>query len=287
LSRDQSVSSSVQSQPEPSSDGTRLAHSWRISEARLIVASRCVVNILVIDIGGTHVKVWTSGESDCARFTSGKRLTPGRLLEHVKKHTQNWHYERVSLGYPGHVRNGHPSAEPYNLGPGWVEFDWSNAFPCPLKIMNDACLQALGSYEGGRMLYLGLGTGLGSAFIFDGQIIPLALGHLRSNRDEEFGHFLGQAGLTQYGVDAWRAIVLEAGSVFKAAFLADYVVFGGGNAKHLHDLPEGFRKGGNHNAYFGGLRLWQDAHHGDGPRIAVDHAANSDSAALTAPVCRT
>ena len=240
------------------------------------------MNILVVDIGGTHVKVWKSGESDSERFTSGKRLTPLRLVDRVKSYTQDWRYERVSLGYPGHVRNGHPSAEAYNLGPGWVEFDWSNAFPCPLRIMNDACMQALGSYEGGRMLYLGLGTGLGSAFIFDGQIIPLALGHLRSERGDEFGRLLGNAGLTRHGLDAWRAVVLEAGSVFKAAFLAEYVVFGGGNAKHIRELPEGFRKGGNHNAYFGGQRLWHDAHHADGHRFALDSGAEPEGTPVSA-----
>lgn len=214
------------------------------------------MNILVIDIGGTHVKVWRSDEKECEESVSGKRLTPTRMLDLVRSHTKGWHYDRVSLGYPGHVRSGHPSAEPHNLGPGWVEFDWSSAFDCPFRIMNDACLQALGSYDGGRMLYLGLGTALGSAFIFDGQIIPLALGHLRSYRGEEFTRYLGRAGLKEHGLKIWQKVVLEAGLSLKAAFLADDVVFGGGNARHIGELPEGLRKGGNHNAYLGGLKLW-------------------------------
>ncbi|MBI3861915.1 MAG: ROK family protein [Planctomycetia bacterium] len=238
-----------------------------------------VVNILVIDIGGTKVKIWKSGEGDSEKFVSGKRLTPRRLLDRVAAHTRNWHFDRVSLGYPGEVRNGHPNAEAFNLGPGWVDFDWGGAFECPLKIMNDACMQALGSYEGGRMLYLGLGTGLGSAFIFEGQIIPLALGHLRTERKEDFSHYLGRDGLKAHGKKVWREVAIEAALAFKAAFLADYVVFGGGNAKRLGKLPEGCRKGGNHNAYFGGLRLWHDAHRGDGLRLAVVPAVESARAA--------
>jgi hypothetical protein len=217
------------------------------------------VKILVIDIGGTHVKLWKSGAGPGAKFASGKNLTPDRLLHLFRSHTKTWNYDRISMGYPGEVRTGRPSAEPYNLAFGWVDYDWNSAFDCPLRIINDACLQALGSYEGGRMLYLGLGTGLGSAFIFDGQIIPLALGHLRSYRGEEFTGYLGRAGLKLHGLKIWRKVVLEAGLSLKAAFLADYVVFGGGNAKTVGDLPDGLRKGGNHNAYFGGLKLWQDA----------------------------
>lgn len=227
------------------------------------------MNILVIDVGGTNVKLWKSSEAACEKFTSGKRLTPAKLMDRVHRHTANWHYDRVSLGYPGEVRNGHPSADPYNLAAGWVDYDWSNAFDCPLRIMNDACLQALGSYEGGRMLYLGLGTGLGSTFIFDGQIVPLALGHLLSKQGEEFSSYLGHDGLELHGKKIWREVALEAGVSLKTSFLADYVVFGGGNAKRLGELPEGCRKGGNHNAYFGGLRLWQDGHQEDGPRLAV------------------
>src|SRR5262245_56679168 len=137
------------------------------------------MHILVIDIGGTNVKVWKTGESDKVKVPSGKKLTPDQLVKEVQEVTADWMYERVSVGYPGDVRNGHPSAEPWNLGDGWVDFDYANAFGCPVRIMNDACMQALGSYEGGRMLYLGLGTSLGCTFIIDGTIVPLALGHLK------------------------------------------------------------------------------------------------------------
>jgi hypothetical protein len=242
-----------------------------------------IVQILVIDIGGTHVKLWTSGAESCVRLASGENLTPARLISRVRRRAKNWHYDRVSIGYPGEVRSGRPSSDPYNLAPGWVDYDWNNAFDCPLRIMNDACLQALGSYDGGRMLYLGLGTGLGSAFIFDGRIIPLALGHLRSYRGEEFSRYLGRAGLNQHGLKIWRKVVLEAGLSLKAAFLADYVVFGGGNARSISNLPEGLRKGGNHNAYFGGLKLWQDVHQQDG-RLVVD-VSNEDAGNWTAAAC--
>lgn len=242
-----------------------------------------VVNILVVDVGGTNVKLWKSSEGECEKLTSGKKLTPAKLVDRVRRHTANESFDRVSLGYPGEVRHGHPSADPYNLAAGWVDFDWSNAFDCPLRIMNDACLQALGSYEGGRMLYLGLGTGLGSSFIFDGQVIPLALGPLRSKRGEAYSEYLGRDGLKRHGKQIWRDVALEAGVSLKASFLADYVVFGGGNAKRLGELPEGCRKGGNHNAYFGGVRLWQDVHPQDGPRLAAVPPVISGRTTAAAP----
>ena len=227
------------------------------------------MNILVIDIGGTNVKVWKTGEGDCEKISSGKKLTARRLVDRVKLIAEDWPYERVSMGYPGKVHHGRPAEDPYNLGPGWVAFDWSSAFSCPLRIMNDACMQALGSYEGGRMLYLGLGTGIGTAFIFDGKIAPLALGHLQFRDGEDFGHYLSRKGLKLHGAKDWRQAVVEAGRTLQAAFLADYVVFGGGNAKKLGDLPDGFRRGGNHNAYFGGLRMWEDGQSADAPRLTL------------------
>lgn len=227
------------------------------------------MNTLVIDIGGTNVKVWKTGESDNEKFSSGKNLTPRRLLDHAQAIAADWTFERVSIGYPGEVRNGRPIAEPWNLGSGWVDFEWSSAFTCPLRIMNDACMQALGSYEGGRMLYLGLGTGIGTAFIIDGKIVPLALGHLQFKEGKDFDHVLNRDGLKLHGAKVWRQSVFDAGITLKAAFQADYVVFGGGNAKKLDQLPEGCRRGGNHNAYFGGLRMWEDAIHLEGPRLSV------------------
>jgi hypothetical protein len=216
------------------------------------------MHILVVDIGGTNVKLWKTGESDKVKFPSGKTLTPERLVEAARREATGWEFDRVSIGYPGDVRLGRPAADPYNLGPGWVDFDFAAAFGCPVRIMNDACLQALGSYDGGRMLYIGLGTSMGTTLVSDGTIVPLALGHLKFC-DESFEHYLSRKGLKLYGKKRWRRAVFDAAATLKAAFLADYVVLGGGNAKKLDELPEGCRRGGNHNAYFGGLRMWEDA----------------------------
>jgi predicted NBD/HSP70 family sugar kinase len=218
------------------------------------------MNILVVDIGGTHVKVWKTGETDKVKLASGKEMTPQHLVEQIRHEIdgkQEWHYDRVSIGYPGDVVNGHPAKEPFNLGPGWIDFDYGDAFGCPVRIMNDACMQALGSYEGGRMLYLGLGTSMGTTFIIDHMIVPLALGHLTFRRGESFEDYLSRAGLELNGPRRWRRAVHEAAESLKAAFMADYVVLGGGNAKKLKTLPEGCRRGGNHNAYFGGLKMWE------------------------------
>lgn len=219
------------------------------------------MNILVIDIGGTNVKLWKIDEFDKVKFPSGKELTPKKLVDEVKNLTKNtgeWKFDRVSIGYPGDVVNGHPAKEPYNLGNGWVDFDYADAFGCPVKIMNDACMQALGSYEGGRMLYIGLGTSMGTTFIIDNKIVPLALGHLRFRRGNSYEQALNREALEKNGAKEWRQAVVEAVVTLKKAFLADYVVLGGGNAKKMHELPADCRRGGNHNAYFGGLRMWDD-----------------------------
>src|SRR5690242_15748882 len=215
------------------------------------------MHILVVDIGGTNVKVWKTGESDCEKISSGKKLTPGRLVEHVKAVASDWQFDRVSIGYPGAVHNGRPTAEPLNLGTGWVAFDWTDVFGCPMRIMNDACMQALGSYEGGRMLYLGVGTSIGSAFIFDGTIIPLSLGHILLHGKDTVEQCVNRVAMED-NLDRWKKRVAEAAIAFKNAFHAAYVVIGGGNSKKLEEMPEGCRRGGNHNAYFGGLRMWED-----------------------------
>lgn len=217
---------------------------------------------LVVDIGGSKVKVWKTGETDKIKFPSGKNLTPKRLVSDLQKISERSEFERVSVGYPGEVRNGHPIADPYNLGPGWVEFDYAKELGVPVRIMNDACMQALGSYDGGRMLYLGLGTSIGTTFIMEGKIVPLALGHLEFREGSSFESRVNREALNHRGVNRWRADVVKAALVLKAAFLADYVVLGGGNAKKLDHLPEGCRRGGNHNAYYGGLRMWDDAYQG-------------------------
>jgi polyphosphate glucokinase len=219
------------------------------------------MNILVIDIGGTNVKIWKTDEFDKVKFPSGKQLTPQQLVDDIRRITgeeETWKFDRVSIGYPGDVLNGHPSAEPWNLGNGWVDFDFAQAFGCPVRIMNDACMQALGSYEGGRMLYIGLGTSMGTALVVDGKTIPLALGHLRFRRGNSFEHALCRAALKKNGVEEWGRAVVEAVATLRPAFLAEYVVIGGGNAKKLEQLPPNCRRGGNHNAYFGGLRMWDD-----------------------------
>jgi predicted NBD/HSP70 family sugar kinase len=215
------------------------------------------MNTLVIDIGGSNVKLWRTGEPEKVKVESGKEMTPAKLVEEVREALRGWPYERVSIGYPGDVVNGQPAAEPYNLASGWVGFDYAGALGAPVKLMNDACMQALGSYEGGRMLFLGLGTNLGSVFIIDGRIVPLALGHLRFYKGESFNHYLSRKGLERYGAKAFQHAVSEAATTLKAAFLADYVVLGGGNVKKLDELPEGCRRGANEMAYVGGIRMWE------------------------------
>ncbi len=215
------------------------------------------MNTLVIDIGGTHIKLWLTGEADKIKLASGPNIGPPHLQTAIENDAHAWSFDRVSIGYPGEVRNGRPVAEPYNLGSGWVDFDYPKALGKPVKIMNDACMQSLGSYEGGRMLYLGLGTSMGTVFISDGKIIPLALGHLRFSKHESFEHHLNRKGLKLYGLKKWRQAVCEAAETLKAAFLADYVMLGGGNAKKLGSLPPGIRRGANEMAYVGGVRMWE------------------------------
>ena len=236
------------------------------------------MNILVIDIGGTHIKIWKTEEAEKTKFPSGKELGPQALMDGVKAATADWPIERVSIGYPGEIHNGRPVADPYNLGPGWVDFDFAHAFNCPVRMMNDASMQALGSYEGGKMLYLGLGTALGTSFITDGMIVPLALGHLKLWEGETFNHYLSRAGFTLHGKKRWRQAVAEAAAMLKAAFFADYIVLGGGNADEIKDLPDGCRRGGNHNAYFGGLRMWEDLADAKTSQLAVVPKLQSESA---------
>jgi predicted NBD/HSP70 family sugar kinase len=224
---------------------------------------------LVVDIGGTNIKLWRTGEDDKVKFPSGKELTPEGMIKEIKENLDDFTFDRVSIGYPGPVVHGRPAAEPYNLGAGWVDFDFAQSFGCLVRVMNDACMQALGSYEGGKMLYLGLGTSMGTAFIQDKTIVPLALGHLKFHQGENFNHYLSRKGLDRNGPKQWREAVFDAAATLKEAFLADYVVVGGGNAKKLKDLPEGVRLGSNHNAYFGGLRMWEDAQELEAPQMDV------------------
>jgi hypothetical protein len=212
--------------------------------------------ILVIDIGGSQVKILATGETDPRTCRSGKRFTPTQMVAAVQALAEGWTYEAISIGYPGVVGARGPRSEAGNLGPGWVGFNYSAAFDRPVRIINDAAMQALGNYEGGRMLFLGLGTGLGSALIADGVIVPLELGRLPYPDGPQLDHALGKRGLQRLGKRAWRRVVSEMVPILMEAFLADYVVLGGGNASQLKELPPGARLGHNQTAFRGGFRLW-------------------------------
>jgi hypothetical protein len=214
------------------------------------------MKVLAVDIGGTKIKALATGHHEPRKAVSGRGLTPARMIEIVRTLAEGWEFEVISIGYPGMVGPGGPRSEPGNLGPGWVGFDYAAAFDHPVKITNDAAMQALGSYEGGRMLFLGLGTGLGSSLIAENVIVPLELGRLPYRRRQTLGDVLGRAGLKASGKPAWKAVVMEVASMLMAAFVADYVVLGGGNAKLLKVPPPGCRMGHNLTAFRGGFRLW-------------------------------
>lgn len=212
--------------------------------------------ILVVDIGGTKLKILATGETDPRKMPSGRTLTPARMVEAVRELAQGWKYDAVSIGFPGQVGNHGPRSEPGNLGSGWVGFDFAAAFDCPVRIINDAAMQALGSYEGGRMLFLGLGTGLGTAMIADNVIIPLELGQLRQRGKARLGDVLGHRGMRQLGKEKWREAVRDAAMTLINAFCVDYLVLGGGNSKVMRKLPPNVRRGNNLTAFRGGMRLW-------------------------------
>ena len=216
------------------------------------------MKILAIDIGGTHVKVLATGRKKHLQIDSGPTMTPKKMIAAVRAATAGWKYEAVSIGYPGAVVHGHPVAEPNNLGRGWVGFDLRKAFGRPVKVINDAAMQALGSYRGGRMLFLGLGTGLGSALIVDGVLEPMELAHLPYKNGRTYEDYVGLAGLKRLGKKKWRRHVADVVAQLEKAFQADYVVLGGGNAKLLKRLLPGTRLGDNANAFIGGFRLWQE-----------------------------
>src|SRR6516164_5124121 len=216
------------------------------------------MKVLAIDVGGTHVKLLLSGRRVPIKIASGPRMTPRRMVSAVKRLTQGWHYDVVSIGYPGPVLHGRAVAEPHNLGPGWVSFDFKAALGRPVRMVNDAAMQALGSYRGGRMLFLGLGTGLGSAFIVDGTLEPMELAHLPYKKGRTFEDYVGLRGLERLGKTKWRKEVAEVVERFRTALSPDYVVLGGGNAKKVKDLPEGCELVNNANAFLGGFRLWEE-----------------------------
>jgi polyphosphate glucokinase len=213
------------------------------------------MKVLVVDVGGTHVKVLATGQGARRELESGPTLTPKRMVAGVKKLAGDWKYDVVSIGFPGPVLHGRPVAEPHNLGRGWVGFDYRAAFGRPVRIVNDAAMQALGSYERGKMLFLGLGTGLGSALIVDGIVEPMELGHL-PYRKGTYEDYVGLRGLKRLGTKKWRRAVTDVVARLVAALEPEDVVLGGGNVEKLKQLPEGCRAGANQNAFLGGFRLW-------------------------------
>ena len=216
------------------------------------------MKVLVIDVGGTHVKVLISGEREPRKFESGPTLTAKQMVEGVKKIASDWKYDAVSVGFPGPVLRNHPIAEPVNLGRGWVGFNFRSAFGCSVRLVNDAAMQALGSYKRGKMLFLGLGTGLGSALVVDGIVEPMELGHLPYKKGT-YESYVGNAALEKKGKKKWRRQVADVVARLVAALEPDDVVLGGGNAKKLNQLPPKCRLGDNHNAFKGGFRLWAEA----------------------------
>jgi polyphosphate glucokinase len=216
------------------------------------------MTVLVIDVGGTHIKILATGRKQHREVESGPTMTAAQMVAAVKQLAVGWKYDRVAIGYPGPVVHDHPLHEPINMGGGWVGFDFPAAFGCPVKLINDAAMQALGSYKGGHMLFLGLGTGLGSAMLVDGIVQPMELGHLPYRKGRTYEDYLGLRGLKRLGKKRWRhhvAVVIEQ---LKAALEPDDVVIGGGNAKKLDELPRGCRLGDNANAFIGGFQLWKE-----------------------------
>lgn len=216
------------------------------------------MKVLVVDVGGSHVKILATGRDEPRKVASGPTLTPAQMVSGVKKLARGWKYDRVSIGYPGPVLHGRPVSEPHNLGTGWVGFDYRAAFGRPVKIINDAAMQAMGSYEGGTMLFLGLGTGLGTALIVDGVVQPMELGRLPYKKGT-YEDYVGLRGLEKRGKKKWRKNVEDVVARLVAALRPDEVVLGGGNVKKLKSLPPGCRAGVNANAFVGGFRLWKES----------------------------
>ncbi|PBC21847.1 ROK family protein [Mesorhizobium sp. WSM4307] len=214
--------------------------------------------VLSIDIGGSHVKILTSAGGAERRDDSGPDLTPQQMIDKVKKLAEGLSYDVISMGYPGPVRHNKPVLDPKNLGKGWAGFDFDAQFGKPVKVVNDALMQAIGSYEGGRMLFLGLGTGLGAAMVFDNVGQPMELAHLPYRKGRSFEDYVGERGLEKYGKKKWRKYVVDVVTRLRAALQPDYVIIGGGNVDKLDELPAEARRGDNTRAFEGGFRLWRD-----------------------------
>jgi predicted NBD/HSP70 family sugar kinase len=215
------------------------------------------MKILVIDVGGTNIKFKHTGDEEVRKQPSGPTLTPELLVAAVHQTTADWDFDHVTIGFPSPVIHNKILREPVNLGSGWVGFDFS-VLKKPFKLINDAAMQALGSYEGGRMLFLGLGTGLGNTLILDGNVAPLEIGHLPYRKGRSYEQYVGEAALKRVGKRKWQGYVFDVVERFKKAFVVDYVVLGGGNVRKLDELPPGARRGDNNNAFLGGVRLWED-----------------------------
>jgi polyphosphate glucokinase len=216
------------------------------------------MKVLVVDIGGSHVKLIVTDMAEPRRFDSSPDLTPEQLVQDVRAHTADWEFDVVTIGYPGAIDQYGPRFEPGNLGRGWVGFDFARALGRPVRIVNDAVMQAIGAYDGGRMLFLGLGTGLGSALVTDHVAVSMDLGNLPWPGGRTLGERLGRTGLETQGEDDWQRTVLFAVETLRHAFVADYVVLGGGNAALVTSLPPHTRRGGNHDAFDGGFRVWEE-----------------------------
>lgn len=230
------------------------------------------MQVLVVDVGGTSVKIAAAGQGEPRKFASGPAMTVRQMVDGVKKLATGWKYDRVSIGYPGVVKHNQPVTEPHNLAQGWVKFDYAAAFGCPVKIINDAALQALGSYKGGTMLFLGLGTGLGSTLVVDGVVAPMELAHL-PYRKATYEDYVGVRALEAAGKKKWRKQVADVVARLAAAFRPDDVVLGGGNSRQLKDLPPGCRLGDNDNAFVGGFRMWGNAKPASTPRAVKRKSA--------------
>lgn len=222
------------------------------------------MKILTVDIGGNNVKVLLQGKIKKRKFPSGPHLTPQQMLAGIKEISADWYYDHVSVGFPGPVKNNKPVREPVNLGAGWVDFDYDKSFGCPVRMVNDAAMQATGSYLGGDMLFLGLGTGLGTVLIFNGCTIPMEFGHLPYKKGKSFEDYLGSAGQKRLGIKKWKEHVLAVIRILIDAFGSEYVVLGGGNSKKFttEELPANVSLGDNMNAFTGGFRLWEAAKQG-------------------------
>ena len=226
------------------------------------------MDVLVIDVGGTHVKILATGQSDKREFASGPKMTPEQMASGVRRLAKGWSYDVVSIGYPGPVLHNRPVADPKNLGPGWMGFDFKRAFGRPVKVLNDAAMQALGSYKRGKMLFLGLGTGLGSTLIVDGIVEPMELGHLPYKKST-YEDYVGERGLERLGKKSWRKHVFDVIGRLVAALEPDDVVLGGGNARMLKELPPGCRLGDNANAFRGGFLMWEDVPRSELPAVQL------------------